>query len=224
MTSRAMTTRSPRSARPVALAHSRQISHLALPPLLIAAPQPQPQQQQASPLHTSSTRARSRSSTPPPPTPPRASTSTSASASSSSSILRPPTTRPAQGGSLIAYLQQQQASRAYTTSTTFDNDNDKMASDEQVPEIITRTRAAASGTPGEQVEPRQTLPSEDMEPNPANSIPLPPNRQKLVDDVIALYSCQPTIERVARYAPGQSFPTNHSVVRRSLIGCSVCLR
>lgn len=72
---------------------------------------------------------------------------------------------------------------------------------EEVPEIITRTRAAASGTPGEQVEPRQTLPSEDMEPNPANSIQLPPNRQKLVDDVIALYSCQPTIERVARYAP-----------------------
>lgn len=76
-----------------------------------------------------------------------------------------------------------------------------MTSDHQIPEIITRTREAASGIPGEQVEPRQTLPSEDMEPNPANSIPLPPNRQKLVDDVIALYSCQPSIERVARYAP-----------------------
>lgn len=77
-----------------------------------------------------------------------------------------------------------------------------MSSNEQVPEIITRTRVAASGQPGEQVEPRQTLPSEDMEPNPANSIPLPPNRQRLIDDVIALYSCQPSIERVARYAPG----------------------
>ena len=29
----------------------------------------------------------------------------------------------------------------------------------------------------------------------------------MVDDVIALYSCQPTVERVARYAPGESpFP------------------
>lgn len=40
-----------------------------------------------------------------------------------------------------------------------------------------------------------------MHPNPANSIPLPPNRQKLIDDIIALYSMQPTIERVSRYAP-----------------------
>ncbi|WVQ67099.1 uncharacterized protein L199_005293 [Kwoniella botswanensis] len=70
-----------------------------------------------------------------------------------------------------------------------------------IPQIILDTRKAASGVTGESVEPRQTLPTEDMEPNPANSIPLPPNRQKLIDDVIALYSCQPTIERVARYAP-----------------------
>ncbi|EIW72234.1 hypothetical protein TREMEDRAFT_66776 [Tremella mesenterica DSM 1558] len=60
---------------------------------------------------------------------------------------------------------------------------------------------AASGIPGEQVEPRQTLPTEDMEPDPSKSIPLPPNRQKLIDDVIALYSCQWTVERIARYAP-----------------------
>ncbi|WWD03533.1 hypothetical protein V865_001586 [Kwoniella europaea PYCC6329] len=70
-----------------------------------------------------------------------------------------------------------------------------------IPQIILDTRKAASGVTGESVEPRQTLPTEDMEPNPANSIPLPENRQKLIDDVIALYSCQPTIERVARYAP-----------------------
>lgn len=75
------------------------------------------------------------------------------------------------------------------------------AADEQIPEIILATRKAASGIPGEQVEPRQTLPTEDMEPNPSKSIQLPPNRQKLIDDVIALYSCQPTVERVARYAP-----------------------
>lgn len=74
---------------------------------------------------------------------------------------------------------------------------------EEIPAIIAQTRAAASGIPGEQVEPRQTLPTEDMEPNPANSIPLPPNRQRLIDDVIALYSCQPTVERVARYSPGK---------------------
>ena len=74
---------------------------------------------------------------------------------------------------------------------------------EAIPEVITRTRAAASGQTGESVEPRQTLPTEDMEPNPSKSFQLPPNRQKLVDDVIMLYSCQPTIERVARYAPGK---------------------
>lgn len=79
---------------------------------------------------------------------------------------------------------------------------DKPKSDADIPSIIVETRKAASGIPGEQVEPRQTLPTEDMEPNPANSIKLPPNRQKLIDDVIALYSCQPTVERVARYAPG----------------------
>lgn len=78
------------------------------------------------------------------------------------------------------------------------------AGEEQIPEIILATRKVASGIPGERVEPRQTLPTEDMEPDPSKSIPLPPNRQKLIDDVIALYSCQPTVERVARYAPGQS--------------------
>ena len=76
-----------------------------------------------------------------------------------------------------------------------------MVSDSEIPEIITRTRAAASGIPGEQVEPRQTLPTEDMEPDPSKSIKLPPNRQALLDDVIALYSNGATVERVARYAP-----------------------
>lgn len=80
-----------------------------------------------------------------------------------------------------------------------------MSEHEVIPEIILQTRQAASGIPGEQVEPRQTLPTEDMEPNPANSIPLPPNRQRLVDDIIALYSCGATVERVARYAPGECF-------------------
>lgn len=78
-----------------------------------------------------------------------------------------------------------------------------MTADEDIPAIILETRKAASGIPGEQVEPRQVLPTEDMEPDPSKSIKLPPNRQRLVDDIIALYSNQPTVERVARYAPGE---------------------
>jgi hypothetical protein len=93
-------------------------------------------------------------------------------------------------------------------------------SEEQIPEIILRTRAAASGIPGEQVEPRQTLPTEDMEPNPANSIPLPPNRQKLVEDIIALYSCQITVDRVARYAPCAL----SLVVIKPILMISLCVR
>lgn len=58
-----------------------------------------------------------------------------------------------------------------------------------------------SSEPGEKFEPRQTAPSEDYTPDPSKSIPLSPARQRLVDDVIALYSCQPTIERVKRYTP-----------------------
>lgn len=63
-----------------------------------------------------------------------------------------------------------------------------MASDQHIPEIILRTRAAASGVPGEQVEPRQILQDEERAPDPSNSIPLPPNRQRLVDDIMALYA------------------------------------
>ncbi|KAF3041144.1 hypothetical protein E8E12_008819 [Didymella heteroderae] len=56
-----------------------------------------------------------------------------------------------------------------------------------------------SRAPGEQFEPRQTATSEDYEPHPAKSIKLSPARQALVDDIIALYCCQPTVERVKRY-------------------------
>jgi hypothetical protein len=48
--------------------------------------------------------------------------------------------------------------------------------EDQIPQIILDTRKAASGIPGEQVEPRQTLPTDDMEPDQSKSIPLPPNR------------------------------------------------
>ncbi|KAL8743835.1 MAG: hypothetical protein Q9184_008068, partial [Pyrenodesmia sp. 2 TL-2023] len=52
-----------------------------------------------------------------------------------------------------------------------------------------------SSVPGEQFEVRQTAPSEDYTPDPSKSLKLSPARQALVDDIIALYSCQPTIER-----------------------------
>ena len=78
----------------------------------------------------------------------------------------------------------------------------KMSTNGEIPEIILRTRSAASGVTGESVEPRQILQDEERAPDPSKSIPLPPNRQRLVDDIMALYACEPTIERVSRYAPG----------------------
>ncbi|KAF2011143.1 hypothetical protein BU24DRAFT_355269 [Aaosphaeria arxii CBS 175.79] len=59
----------------------------------------------------------------------------------------------------------------------------------------------SSSAPGEHFEPRQTATSEDYTPDPSKSIKLSPARQRLVDDIIALYSCQPTVERVKRYTP-----------------------
>jgi hypothetical protein len=85
-----------------------------------------------------------------------------------------------------------------------------------VPAIVKETREASSGKPGESVEPRQVTTTEDMHPDPSKSIKLPENRQKLVDDVIALYSMEPTVERVSRYAPncvyGMSFLESFAAV------------
>ena len=200
MTSRAMTTTPSvvsSTRRPLVL--QRQISHLALPPLLLPTTLPTPPGNPSTQNYSHSTL----SATAYPPREPTPPISTYTTSQATTSILRPP---PRPTGSLIAHLQQHQLQqqaqkRLLTTTTTTRNE----MSEEQVPEIVTRTRAAASGIPGEQVEPRQTLPTEDMEPNPANSIPLPPNRQKLVEDIIALYSCQITVERVARYAPCELF-------------------
>lgn len=58
-----------------------------------------------------------------------------------------------------------------------------------------------SSVPGEQFEVRQTHPGEDYTPDPSKSLKLSPARQRLVEDIIALYSCEPTIERVKRYTP-----------------------
>jgi len=97
-----------------------------------------------------------------------------------------------------------------STNTTSDG--------QAIPEIILRTRAAASGVTGESVEPRQILQDEERAPDPSKSMPLPENRQRLVDDIMALYACEPTIERVCRYAPGEScfylikhYNDNHSL-------------
>ncbi|KAI9758922.1 MAG: hypothetical protein M4579_002733 [Chaenotheca gracillima] len=58
---------------------------------------------------------------------------------------------------------------------------------------------APSSAPGENFEVRQTSNSEDYTPDPSKSLPLSPARQRLVDDILALYSCEPTVERVKRY-------------------------
>ncbi|KJZ75332.1 hypothetical protein HIM_05258 [Hirsutella minnesotensis 3608] len=59
----------------------------------------------------------------------------------------------------------------------------------------------SSGVPGEKFEPRQTTDTSDCTPDPSKSLKLPPPRQALIDDILALYSCQPTIKRVERYTP-----------------------
>jgi len=59
----------------------------------------------------------------------------------------------------------------------------------------------SSHAPDERFEPRQTSTSEEYTPHPEKSLPLNKQRQELVDDIIALYSCQPTVQRVKRYTP-----------------------
>ncbi|KAG5931269.1 hypothetical protein E4U53_001860 [Claviceps sorghi] len=47
---------------------------------------------------------------------------------------------------------------------------------------------------------KQASPS-DFTPNPSASLPLSPPRQALLDDILALYSCRPSVGRVERYTP-----------------------
>ncbi|KAM3082908.1 hypothetical protein ACMFMF_002557 [Clarireedia jacksonii] len=61
--------------------------------------------------------------------------------------------------------------------------------------------STSTSVPGENFEVRQTSASEDWHPDPSKSLPISPARQALLDDIIALYSCQPTVERVKRYTP-----------------------
>ena len=61
--------------------------------------------------------------------------------------------------------------------------------------------STSSNAPGAQFEHRQTYDSSDFTPNKSKSLPLSPARQALVDDILALYSCHPTVERIKRYTP-----------------------
>lgn len=65
---------------------------------------------------------------------------------------------------------------------------------------IQRKMSTAS-VPGENFEVRQTSATEDWQPDPSKSIPHDNARQALVDNILALYSCEPTVERVKRYTP-----------------------
>lgn len=62
-----------------------------------------------------------------------------------------------------------------------------------------------SNPPGEQFEPRQNANSDprlsDHTPNPAQSLQLSAARQALLDDILALYCCKATVDRVSRYTP-----------------------
>ncbi|KAI0343400.1 hypothetical protein BDW22DRAFT_1483469 [Trametopsis cervina] len=58
-----------------------------------------------------------------------------------------------------------------------------------------------SSLAGEHFEVHQTQSHDDYKPDPSRSLPLSPAQQALMDDIIALYSCQPTRERVKRYTP-----------------------
>lgn len=91
---------------------------------------------------------------------------------------------------LVPRLNQTRSSlRSFTTSSSMSS-NSKMES-----------ASIPASAAGENFEPRQTHPSEDYTPDPAKSLPLSKERQALVDDIIDLYSCKPTVQKVRRYTP-----------------------
>ena len=91
------------------------------------------------------------------------------------------------------------SSRLFTPARTVTRNTIKSSSRKQTTFRKFATTAKMSSAPGEQFEVRQTSSSEDWTPDPSKSIKLSPARQALVDDIIALYSCEPTIKRVERY-------------------------
>ncbi|EGX96359.1 hypothetical protein CCM_01015 [Cordyceps militaris CM01] len=66
---------------------------------------------------------------------------------------------------------------------------------------MSTSAAGSSIAPGAQFEHRQNFSSSDFTPNPSVSLQLSPTRQGLVDDILALYDCRPTIARIERYTP-----------------------
>lgn len=68
-------------------------------------------------------------------------------------------------------------------------------------DVTTNFPKNTGATPGEAFEVRQTSTSADYKPDPSKSLKLNAARQALIDDIIALYSCQPTVDRVKRYTP-----------------------
>lgn len=54
---------------------------------------------------------------------------------------------------------------------------------------------------GKHFEPPQPIDATTFKPDPSKSIKLSPQRQALLDDILALYACQPSVERIKRYTP-----------------------
>lgn len=90
--------------------------------------------------------------------------------------------------------------RSIPTRSIYRSNNNTSRQLHQIPKMAS-SLPKDPNAPGEQFEVRQTSSSEDWTPDPSKSIKLSPARQALVDDIIALYSCEPTIERVKRYTP-----------------------
>ena len=67
--------------------------------------------------------------------------------------------------------------------------------------MANQTMPTDASLSGENFEPRQTSTTDDYQPDPSKSLPLSPARQRLVDDILDLYSCKPTIDKVKRYTP-----------------------
>ncbi|RMZ73066.1 fad dependent oxidoreductase [Pyrenophora seminiperda CCB06] len=98
-----------------------------------------------------------------------------------------------------ALTNAEQISKHNNGATSIKQDTRAEMSTKATGDIVSSANSGfpnTSDAPGEQFEP-----SEDYEPDPSKSIPLSPQRQALVDDIIALYSCQPTVSRVKRYTP-----------------------
>ena len=95
---------------------------------------------------------------------------------------------------LTLKITLQAQKRAFTSSTIRMSSSSSEPTERAFPNLT-------SADAGEKWEPRQTLASADQKPDPSKTLPLSPARQELVDDVIALYSCEPTVQRVKRYTP-----------------------